>query len=91
MGKVKNHMEPITGLTQWIGRKLKNHDPLEGVVEGKGGKINKRVGVVASTRNQVLYTAPDGRKYMMTVEEVGSDFQAETIDVQTAGEAEWHD
>ena len=72
MGKLRNHSgDTAVGMAQWIGRKIRHHDPLSEVDDFKlmrGAKL--RVGIVADQPLQVVYLLGNGQRYEITVREV---------------------
>ena len=75
MGKLRNHSgDTAVGMAQWIGRKIRHHDPLSEVddhVIMRGAKL--RVGIVKDQPLQVVYLLWNGQRYEITVREVEPD------------------
>ena len=76
MGKLRNHSgDSAVGMAQWIGRKIRHHDPLSEVDDFKttrqGGQL--RVGVVKDEPLKVIYFLGGGQRYEITVREVEPD------------------
>ena len=89
MGKIRQHLEKTTvvGLAQWVGRKVRNHDPLS-TVDGPGSAIRKKyrtitdgvlkpktayVGLDSLDPSVVLYGLEDGRVFKITVTELAEN------------------
>ena len=81
MGKVREGLTDIAGLTQWLGRKIANHHPMsvrskvtENTRFDRKTKVmqdgNWQVGIVAENETQIIYVLADGRRFRFTVEEV---------------------
>jgi hypothetical protein len=77
MGKIRERFkDDVEGLAQWVGRKLRNHNPMSQRV----GKTTMprmwpkvQVGIVAFDRNKVIYALSDGRRFEMSVRELDTD------------------
>ena len=87
MGKIREQFEGdmVAGLTQWVGRKLKNHDPMSAMDAGatmRGIPVPRQIndakvkpgqvycGIVKGKRDTVRYGLQDGRVFEVTVREV---------------------
>lgn len=87
MGKIRDQFagDMVAGLAQWVGRKLKNHDPMSAMDMGSSrrearwqrtvsdAKVKPGVcycGIVKGTRNVVRYGLEDGRVFEVTIREV---------------------
>ena len=73
MGKLRNHGgDTVIGMVQWIGRKIRHHDPLSDVdnfVMTRGAS-QLRVGVVQDDPLKIVYLLKDGRRYEISVREI---------------------
>lgn len=79
MGKLRNGGTEIEQFTQWMGRKCRNHHPLEELnLERKpasrtyAAKSKGDVSVVKDARHQMVYQA-GGRAFLIEVKEVEPD------------------
>jgi hypothetical protein len=87
MGKIREQFagDMVAGLAQWVGRKLKNHDPMSAMDGGayvRGLKVSRQVqdakvkpgqvycGIVNGKRDTVRYGLQDGRVFEVTIREV---------------------
>jgi hypothetical protein len=88
MGKIREQFQDdlVAGLTQWLGRKLKNHDPASaldvGALSARMLKQQRVVadakvraghcycGIVKGKRDTLRYGLEDGRVFELTVREV---------------------
>ena len=76
MGKLRNHGgDTAVGMAQWIGRKIRHHEPLSEVDDFKttrqGGQL--RVGVVKDEPLKVVYLLGSGQRYEITVREIAAE------------------
>ena len=76
MGKLRIHDgDTAVGMAQWIGRKIRHHDPLSEVDDFKttrqGGQL--RVGVVKDEPLKVVYLLGGGQRYEITVREIAAE------------------
>lgn len=72
---MRGSKDAIAGLSQWIGRKLCNHDPLhevEKVPHASARKttanVRQRTGIVED--GKVFHMMKNGRRFMITIEEM---------------------
>ena len=81
MGKLRNHGGDVgLGLVQFIGRKIRHHDPLAEIddhVLMRGAKL--RVGVVKNEPLQIVYLLGNGQRYEITVREVEPDEEVKKL------------
>ena len=76
MGKLRIHDgDTAVGMAQWIGRKVRHHDPLSEVDDFKTTRQSGhlRVGVVKEEPLKVIYLIGGGQRYGITVREVEPD------------------
>lgn len=83
MGKVREHIkDDVQGLTQWIGRKLRNHNPMS-ARDGKVASIKmtkKPEGYKPATAHLLkddprtaVYTLGNGRRFKLQVVEIPAE------------------
>jgi hypothetical protein len=75
VGKIRERFkDDVEGLAQWMGRKLRNHNPMSA---RDGASLRRRVaitvGIVAFDRTKVVYQLGDGRRFEMCVREMDQD------------------
>jgi hypothetical protein len=63
------------GLAHWVGRKLNNHDPMRTRINAKlSQRGGEKIAFVGGTdQKSVMYTLPDGRQFVFTVEEITTE------------------
>ena len=85
MSKLRHHNgDPLTGIVQWLGRKIRHHDPLSETVGAKvRGVYNsrKRVAIDVNKPTHVIYSLEDGRRYELTVREMDATEKVELVAV----------
>ena len=70
-GMPRNAKTDIGGLTQWLARKCRNHNPLSQMKERRAARpLPPQIGVAVDGSNRVYYEHT-GRWFVITVEEVG--------------------
>lgn len=77
MGKIRDRFSNDTeGLAQWVGRKLRNHNPMserdKGMVEGHRKKVahGMKTGILADDPTKVVYQMGNGRRFVLSVQEI---------------------
>jgi hypothetical protein len=87
MGKLRNHGgDTLVGMAQWIGRKIRHHDPLSDVDNfnpvrhGQRGKL--RVGIAIDDPMKVVYLLGNGERYAITVRKIDPE---EEVEVEAVG------
>jgi hypothetical protein len=77
MGKIRERFkDDVEGLAQWVGRKLRNHNPMSqrvGRFSNERGRPRMQVGIIAMDRTKVVYELGDGRRFEMCVREIEAD------------------
>lgn len=77
MGKLRNHGgDTIIGMAQWLGRKIRHHDPLSEVDSWKpmrAGQNKLRVSVVKDDPSTIVYLLANGARYEIKVREMAAD------------------
>ena len=76
MGKIRERFkDDVEGLAQWVGRKLRNHNPMStrDTASVRRRVASIQVGIVAFDRNKVIYQLGDGRRFEMGVREMEAD------------------
>ena len=76
MGKIRERFkDDVEGLAQWVGRKLRNHNPMSArdTASVRRRVASIQVGIVAFDRNKVIYALSDGRRFEMSVRELDTD------------------
>lgn len=72
MGKVHDKFpEDLEAVTQWLARKIKNHDPMsvrEHAFKGSRTAVTARLQVVG--KDTVMYSTCDGQRFKFVVSEV---------------------
>lgn len=68
-GKLRNATNTRDALVEWIGRKLRNHDPLEETTRNMRRGRPKSVLKVLGGCTQDIYYQHGGQRYLITVEE----------------------
>lgn len=85
MSKLRNHNgDPLTGIVQWLGRKVRHHDPLFETVGAKARGVydaRKRVAIDKKKPNRVIYSLEDGRRYALEVREMDATEVVELVAV----------
>ena len=71
MSKLRNHNGDTTvGMAQWIGRKIRHHDPVsekDSFRTTRVGQKHMRVGVKKDNPHAVVYLTSDGQRFEITV------------------------
>jgi hypothetical protein len=76
MGKIRERFkDDVEGLAQWVGRKLRNHNPMSArdTASVRRRVASIQVGIVAFDRNKVIYQLGDGLRFEMGVREMEAD------------------
>ena len=72
MGKVKDAIVgDVEGLTEWVKRKLTNHDPMSVRDSVKGGK--RTIEYAPHTNSALHYCTADGKVFEIQVREVNQE------------------
>jgi len=80
MGKIRERFkDDVEGLAQWVGRKLRNHNPMSQRVGTTRLRPKMVVGIVAFDRTKVVYRLGDGRRFEMSVREVDADEELQKL------------
>lgn len=66
-GTMRGFTDPVVGLAEWIGRKVRNHDPLHEVVGRNRVRKTTQVGIVAGMTDTVFVEAVDGQRFLICV------------------------
>lgn len=70
-GTMRGQKDAVKGLTQWIGRKVRNHQPLKELMPtGMSGKETLGITTTLSSEDTVYLRMGDGRKFAIIVTEV---------------------
>ena len=65
--QLRNGDTDLQALTQWVGRKCRNHNPAEGMERG-GSRSKAKVGIVADDdKNTVIYQSGGRRFHPLSV------------------------
>jgi hypothetical protein len=77
MGEIRERFkDDVEGLAKWVGRKVRNHNPMSqrvGRFSSERVRPKMQVGIVALDRTKVVYELGDGRRFEMTVREMDHD------------------
>lgn len=61
----------VHGMAQWIGRKIRHHDPMSEIDDFKAMRGPRlRVGILKDDPSSVVYCMADGRRFLIEVSEV---------------------
>lgn len=67
--QLRNGDSELQALTQWVGRKCRNHNPAQSMERG-GSRSSSQVGIVADDdKNTVIYQS-GGRRFKIEVTEI---------------------
>lgn len=70
-GKLRNGSSDLEKLAQWVGRKMRNHNPL-GKIDTAEPRLGRdiSVGVIADDRSTVIFTMRNGRRFQIALREM---------------------
>jgi len=72
--KLRNAKSELGGFTQWLGRKVKNHNPLQKTHRQRTGLTSEfKVGAALDREGVIYYKPGDGRCFRLSIEEIGVD------------------
>lgn len=85
--KLRNADTDLGGLVQWLGRKLRNHNPMSSrdlaPSQIKNTRQKMTVGIVMHDPSTIMYNMANGRRFKIKIEEV-DDAEPE-VELQMVG------
>lgn len=81
-GKLRNAFNEVEGLAQFLGRKLRNHNPMSQIDKSDTSNTKFRtnsgtgqIGIPKDDRSKVLYQLKDGRKFEVAIREITDEVE----------------